>query len=90
MLSSLGYYTQNIPHAMMILLPDESNLYQIREVFETNPTASYFSSNGVLTPLSPPTAYHQSYFSSDATSLSAPAQFHFTDWQRVIPTPPTP
>ena len=41
MLSSLGYYTQvvalaqNIPHTMMILLPDESNLHQIREVFES-------------------------------------------------------
>ena len=35
MLSSLGYHTQNIPHAMMILLPDESNLHQIREVFES-------------------------------------------------------
>jgi len=35
MLSSLGYHTQDIPHAMMILLPDESNLYQIREVFES-------------------------------------------------------
>ena len=41
MLSSLGYYTQvvalaqNIPHTMMILLPDESNLHQIREVLES-------------------------------------------------------
>lgn len=70
-----------------LCIPQRHNTPQIPR---TNPTASYFSSNGVLTPLSPPTAYHQSYFSSDATSLSAPAQFHFTDWQRVIPTPPTP
>ena len=51
--------------------------------------ASSFSSSGLLTPLSPPTSYHHTYFSSDATSLSA-AQLQFTDWQRAIPTPPTP
>ena len=38
---SLGYYTQvvalaqNIPHTTITLLPDESNLHQIREVFES-------------------------------------------------------
>ena len=57
----------------------------------TNPTASFFSSNGVLTPLSPPTTYQQNYFSSDVTSLSAPTQMHFgAEWQRALPTPPTP
>ena len=58
----------------------------------TNPTASYFSSNGVLTPLSPPTSYQQTYFSSDNGILSGhvPPQMHFPDWHRTIPTPPTP
>ena len=55
-----------------------------------NPTASYFSSNGMLTPLSPPTTYQQTYFGSDVSNMGTPAQMHFSDWQRALPTPPTP
>ncbi len=55
----------------------------------TNP--SYFTNNGVLTPISPPTSYQQSYFLNEHTSLAAPAQMHFgSDWHRSLPTPPTP
>ncbi len=57
----------------------------------SNPTASYFSSNGVLTPISPPTSYQQNYFINDHASFTAPSQMHFcSDWQRALPTPPTP
>lgn len=56
----------------------------------TNPTAAYFSSSGLLTPLSPQTSYQQTYFTADAPTLTGPTQMQFNDWQRAIPTPPTP
>lgn len=59
-----------------------------------NPSASYFASNGLLTPLSPQTSYQQSYFSGD-TAASAGINAHsqlssFTDWPRALQAPSTP
>lgn len=58
------------------------------------PNTSYFTSNGLLTPVSPSTSsYQHTYCNSDSTThsaLSSYTQMPFVaqDWQRTLPTPP--
>lgn len=70
-----------------------------------NHPTSYFSNQGVLTPITPPSStyphhqnLHQSYFSTEAhthgqTTMAAnvPAQLQFTtEWPRPLPAPQVP
>ena len=71
-------------------IPQRHN--SVPQLTRPNPSASYFASNGLLTPLSPQTTYQQSYFSSDtgpASGINAHSQLNF-DWQRPLQTPSTP
>ena len=58
------------------------------------PNTSYFTSNGLLTPVSPSTStYQQAYFNGDSathSTLSSYSHMPFVghDWQRTLSTPP--
>ena len=60
------------------------------------PTGSYFTANGMLTPISPSNSYQQGYnfAGADHTLLTghAPSQMHFgcNDWTRAVHGSPTP
>lgn len=56
-----------------------------------NGTSSYF--NGLLTPISPSTGYHHSYFNNEVAGPAVSISNHiqsFSDWPRAIPAPTTP